>query len=78
MEKIPVRLTNEMLVRDLIGYPSHGMLGQAFIVEAIRHYADTIAANPAPLEDGNGVVSAKVWHAIATDVSTRIKENNAL
>lgn len=78
MEKQPVKLTTEMMVRDLLRDPPFGELGQLFILEAIRHYAGMVASTPAPTEDGNGIVSAKAWHSIAVDVSNRINANNAL
>jgi hypothetical protein len=56
-------------------YSPYGALGQVFIIEAIRHYSETIRNTPRPEEHGNGVVSAVTWHDIATDVSKRIKDN---
>lgn len=35
--------TNEDLVVDLMNYSPHGSMGQAFVIEAIRKYADAHA-----------------------------------
>jgi hypothetical protein len=74
--KLPkIRKTNEMLVRDLMTFSPYGSLSQVFIVEAIRHYAEQIAATPEPTEDGKGIISAVAWHGIARDVVKRLEEH---
>lgn len=60
---------NEDLVRDLMNYSPYGGLGQAFVVYAIREYADKIAvADPASVE---GLISGEAWVGIAKDVKAR-------
>jgi hypothetical protein len=67
--------TNEEFIGDLMGYSEHGALIQIFVVEAIRNYAEQVAATPTPTDHGTGYISAIAWHGCATEVMEKMKEN---
>jgi hypothetical protein len=61
---------NTDLVSDLMNYSPGGALGEVFIVEAIRRYADQCAAaGPAALD--TPMLNGAAWHRVAVDVKTR-------
>lgn len=63
--------SNEELVLDLMRYSKHGPLGQVFIVEAIRTYAEKQAAEkPRALREGD-LIDPALWRLIAVDVKSR-------
>ncbi len=62
--------SNEDLVLDLLKFSKFGAMGQVFIVEAIRSYADDMAARD-PATVGNGLVAGQAWVDIAKDVQAR-------
>lgn len=62
---------NEDLVKNLMTFSPYGAMGQIFVVEAIRSYAEQLANKPAPRDDLSAMVSPVLWHAIATDVHAR-------
>jgi hypothetical protein len=61
---------NSDLVADLMRHSPCGPLGEVFIVEAIRRYANQCAkAGPAALD--SPMLNGATWHRIAVDVKTR-------
>lgn len=62
---------NEDLVVDLMNYSPFGPLGQVFVVEAIRKYAEALVKNPLPDSPG-AMFNPSVWNAIAIDVKGRM------
>jgi hypothetical protein len=58
---------NEDLVRDLLNFSPFGAMGQVFVMEAIRHYADIVVAG----QDVNAPMPGTVWEQIAADVKAR-------
>jgi hypothetical protein len=66
--------TNAEFVENLMNFSPHGGLCQAFIIEAIRYYAEKVAATPEPTEHGNGLISAIAWHKIAKDILERMEQ----
>lgn len=76
MAKRPKKIeNNEDLVQDLMVYSPRGALGQVFIVEAIRKYADGVAAwtdeQVAEFQKTNGFISMEGWRETARDVKKR-------
>ena len=67
--------TNEEFLEELMMFSEHGALIRIFIIEAIRNYAEEVAANPVPKEDGNSFISQIAWHGCATEILARMKEN---
>ena len=70
-----IKMSNEMLVRDLMNYSDHGVLAQVFVVEAIRHYAAAIVSKNRPKEDNESFIDPAQWWDIAADTLNRIEEN---
>ena len=63
--------TNEDLVLDLMTFSKFGPLGQVFIVQAIRKYAEQIAtATVQHMDHGEGL-DPVLWQRIAADVQAR-------
>ena len=60
------RRTNIQFVNDMMNYSNYGALKQAFILEAIREYANKHVLN----EDAwdNGFVDATTWKGIAEEI----------
>lgn len=63
--------TNEDLVLNLMTFSKFGSLGQAFIVHAIRNYAEQIATKPAPLPGPDDLFDPALWQRVAADVKAR-------
>lgn len=62
--------TNLDLVKDLMHYSPYGALCQAFIIEGIYKYCDTVIKEN-PLTE-NSFVDHKAWLGIANDIKTRM------
>jgi hypothetical protein len=58
---------NEDLVLDLLKFSKFGAMGQIFVLEAIRHYAEQVASG----EDVNAPGPKDLWQAIGADVKER-------
>ena len=66
--------TSDGFVLNLMNVSPFGALSQLFVMEAIRHYSTTVAANDPGPEDPNyhGIApSPQVWHKIAVDIRDR-------
>lgn len=63
--------TNEDLVRDLMTRSPLGALGQAFVVEAIRKYAEALVATPLPPDTPGSMFCNETWNKVAADVKER-------
>lgn len=87
------RLTNEDLIKNLMNFSPYGVLGQMFIMQAIREYAKEVIDNGDELinneekmmtEGKIPVMSHKAWVGVANDVAERMdyffdpKNNNKL
>lgn len=55
-------MTNVEMITKLMEHNKTGPLMQAFVIEAILHYAEQVQANPLP---ENGFISARVWRECA-------------
>jgi hypothetical protein len=65
---------NEEFVADLMKFSPYGALQQAFIIEAIRYYAEKVAATPEPKDDATQFINPSIWHKIAIDIQERLKK----
>ena len=65
--------TNIQLVTELMTHSQQGVLMQAFIIEAIAKYAESVKASP--LTD-NSFISAKAWGACADEALDAITNRN--
>ncbi len=66
--------TNMALVEDLMNHSPMGGLCQGFIIEAIRYYAEQVAAQPEPVDNGSTFINPVAWHKIAVDISKRLED----
>jgi hypothetical protein len=57
--------TNTQLINGLMTYSKQGVLMQAFVIEAIAKYAESVKANPLP---DNAFISAQAWGNCANEV----------
>jgi hypothetical protein len=71
-------ITNEELVLRLMNHSQHGVLAQAFVIEALAAYAQRVLDLGEPEDDGTGLISKKAWFAIAGDVLHTIENRNDL
>jgi len=65
--------TNTQLVNSLMTYSKQGVLMQAFIIEAIAKYAESVKASPLP---DNGFISPHAWDACASEALDAINNRN--
>lgn len=70
-----IKRTNEMMVKDLMNFSPYGALGQVFIVEAIRYYAEQVSSQPRPDDNPHQFINPQAWHDIANDVKKRLDDN---
>lgn len=63
--------TNVEFVTNLMEYSPHGALAQAFIVQAIRSYAEAVAKTT-PVDDGKSFINPEAWHGVAVDIIARM------
>jgi hypothetical protein len=65
--------TNEDLIKDLMNYSPYGALCQAFIMQALRDYAQHVIDNSEELlKNDNSMVSNKAWVGTAKDIADRM------
>jgi hypothetical protein len=57
--------TNTQLINGLMRYSRQGSLMQAFVIEAIAKYAESVKANPLP---DNAFISTQAWDNCANEV----------
>jgi len=66
--------TNIQLVTHMMTYSKQGVLMQAFIIEAIAKYSESvIKANPLP---DNAFISGYAWDACASEALVAINNRN--
>jgi hypothetical protein len=66
--------TNVQLINDLMAHSKQGPLMQAFLIEAIRHYADQTKLSPA--WSTQGFISEASWRACADEALEAINNRN--
>jgi predicted nucleic acid-binding Zn ribbon protein len=57
--------TNAERVHDLMTESEAGPLMQAFVLEAIRRYADQVLADGEPADNPRAFISPAAWHRCA-------------
>ncbi len=68
---VAARITNEEFVSDLMNYSSFGALCQVFVIEAIRRYADQVAAaDPAAVD--TPFMRGDVWVGLAKEIQAKV------
>ncbi len=63
--------TNEDLVLDLLNRSPFGAMGQMFVVEAIRKYANALSSTPLPPTPPGSMFSNETWNQVALHVKSR-------
>jgi hypothetical protein len=66
--------TNAQLIGDLMSHSQQGVLMQAFLIEAIRHYADQTKLSPA--WSTQGFISEAAWRACADEALEAINNRS--
>ena len=69
------RKTNIQLVTDLMTHSQHGVLMQAFIIEAIAKYAEQTKVSP-PWSTDNTFISEAAWRACADEALEAINNRS--
>ena len=69
------RKTNIELVTDLMTHSKHGVLMQAFIIEAIAKYAEQTKVSP-PWSKDNTFISEESWRACADEAMEAINNRS--
>ena len=64
------RKTNIQLVNDLMTHSQNGVLMQAFVIEAIRHYSEQTKLSPA--WSNQNFISEASWRACADEAMDAI------
>jgi hypothetical protein len=65
--------TNQELMFQMMNFSPYGALAEAFIVGAVRAYADKIAQDD-PAKHDCEAISGEVWVGVAKDISRQMKE----
>lgn len=72
------RRTNVQIVRDLMEFSDHGALAQMFVMEAIKRYADQVAAmDPDKLRacfEPMPFLNADSWQGVAKEIRQKIAD----
>ncbi|MCA3000374.1 MAG: hypothetical protein ING75_17435 [Rhodocyclaceae bacterium] len=66
--------TNEEIISNLMQFNPYGALGQIFIMEAIREYANNVSAIDPATITGNPIINLAAWVGVAKDVKQRLEE----
>lgn len=68
--------SNEQLVKEIMQHPEHGVVAEAFIIEAIRYYSEgVVKSKPNSKSSADSFISQELWISIAEDALERLKEN---
>ena len=52
--------TNQAWIKDIMNFAPTGMLGEVFVIEAVRRYAEQVAAAE-PLKGGAMLIDGDAW-----------------
>ena len=69
------RKTNIELVTDLMTHSKHGVLMQAFLIEAIAKYSEQTKVSP-PWSTDNTFISEAAWRACADEALEAINNRS--
>lgn len=78
LKSLPQRpMTNEEKVVHMMNHSNYGALRQVFIMEAIRKYAEQVAAADPKIFEGMALISGTAWQGCARetlkDLATEMK-----
>jgi hypothetical protein len=69
------RPTNVEFITELMEFSDSGPMMQAYVLEALRLYSDSVVQNQDQIPE-NGFVSRRVWVGCAEEVLKRLGERN--
>lgn len=69
------RTTNVEFVTELMEFANSGPIIQAFVLEALRLYAESVVQNQEQIPD-NGFISRRLWVGCAEEVLAKIEERS--
>ena len=68
--------TNAQKVHELMTRSPAGPLMQAFVLEAIRHYAEEILCNDPPEDNPRALVTGQAWYTCAEVAYMELKNEH--
>lgn len=69
------RATNVEFVTELMEFANSGPIIQAFVLEALHLYAESVVQNQEQIPD-NGFISRRLWVGCAEEVLAKIEERS--
>jgi hypothetical protein len=69
------RTTNVEFITDLMNFASSGPLMQAFVLEGLRLYSDSVVRNQDQIPE-DGFVSRRVWVGCAEEFLAKLEERH--
>lgn len=69
------RTTNVEFMVELMEFAKSGPVMQAYVLEALRMYSDSVVQNQDQIPE-DGFVSRRVWVGCAEEVLTKLEERN--
>lgn len=69
------RTTNVEFMVELMEFAKSGPVMQAYVLEALRLYSDSVVQNQDQIPE-DGFVSRRVWVGCAEEVLTKLEERN--
>lgn len=67
--------TNVEFVVELMEFSKNGPLIQAYVLEALRLYSESVVQNQDQIPE-DGFISRKLWVSCAEEVLVKLKERN--
>lgn len=69
------RTTNLEFVVELMEFSNNGPMIQAYVLEALRLYSDSVVQNQDQIPE-DGFISRRLWVACAEEVLAKLTERN--
>lgn len=69
------RTTNVEFMVELMEFSDNGPIIQAYVLEALRLYSDSVVQNQEQIPEG-GFISRKLWVSCAEEVLAKLEERN--
>lgn len=65
-------MTNVEFITKIAEENQYGVLSQAFIIQALFYYCDSVLAKGEPEDDGFSFVSPILWYDLAKDIKNQL------
>lgn len=69
------QVTNERFVKNIMTFSAYGALSQAFVIEAIRRYAEEVAASKPEQYPEHGLVHPESWIGVGREIMEKYNDN---